>query len=153
MLFDTKDLEDQAILDHFKRPKVKIGVWFLKRSYDLIGFIQENPHLAREILREIRNIKKSNIESIVLYLYNISGLAPEKIDHIMKTVSPESKDAFNFEEYRMKLIEQGREQGIEQGLMNTALNMISKGYSDEQIVEITHLSITRIQALREEHSP
>jgi predicted transposase/invertase (TIGR01784 family) len=170
MLFDTKDLEDLAILDHFKRPNVKIGVWFLKRSYDLIGFIQENPRLAREILREIRNIKKSNIESIVLYLYNVSGISPEQINHIMKTVSPESKDYF--EEYRMKLIEQGREQGIEQGieqgleqgieqgieqgleqgLMNTALNMISKGYSDEQIAEITHLSISRIQALREEQS-
>jgi len=99
-------------------------------------------------------------------LYNVSGMAPEKIDQIMKTISPESKDVF--EEYRIRLIEQGIEQGIEkgieqgieqgiekgieQGLKEIAVNMITKGYSDEQIKEITNLSIKRIQILRKEHS-
>jgi predicted transposase YdaD len=159
VLFNTKDIKDHAIIRHFGLPSVKVGVWFLKRSYNLIGFIRDNPRLARKILREIRNIEKTNIESIVLYLYNVSGMVPEKIDQIMKTVSPETKDVFD--ELRMKLIEQGREQGreegreqgIEQGLRKIALNMIARGYSDEQIVEITNLSVKRIQALREEQSP
>ena len=146
VLFDTKDFEDHAIIQHFKRPNVKIGVWFMKRSNNLIGFIQENPLLAREILREFRNIEKTNIQRILFYLYNVSGMAPEKIDQIMKTISPESKDVF--EEYRIRLIEQG----IEQGLKETAVNMITKGYSDEQITEITNLSIKRIQILRKERS-
>jgi len=126
----------------------------MKRSDNLIGFIQENPLLAREILREIRNIEKTNIQRILFYLYNVSGIAPEKIDQIMKTISPESKDVF--EEYRIRLIEQGIEQGIEkgieQGLKEIAVNMITKGYSDEQIKEITNLSIKRIQILRKECS-
>jgi predicted transposase/invertase (TIGR01784 family) len=150
VLFDTKDIEDHAIIQHFKRPNVKIGVWFMKRSDNLIGFIQENPLLAREILREIRNIEKTNIQRILFYLYNVSGIAPEKIDQIMKTISPESKDVF--EEYRIRLIEQGIEKGIEQGLKETAVNMITKGYSDEQITEITKLSVKRIQILRKERS-
>ena len=124
---------------------------------------EENPVLAREILREIRNIEKTNIQRILFYLYNVSGMAPEKIDQIMKTISPESKDVF--EEYRIRLIEQGIEQGIEkgieqgieqgiekgieQGLKEIAVNMITKGYSDEQIKEITNLSIKRIQILRQ----
>ena len=74
-------------------------------------------------------------------------MAPEKIDQIMEAISPESKDVF--EEYRTRLIEQGIEKGIEQGLKEIAVNMISKGYSDEQIVEITNLSIKRIQILRQ----
>lgn len=155
VLFDTKDIEDHAIIQHFKSPNVKIGVWFMKRSDNLIGFIQENPLLAKEILREISNIERTNIQRILFYLYNVSGMAPEKIDQIMKTVSPESKDVF--EEYRTRLIEQGIEKGIEQGiekgieqgLKEIAVNMISKGYSDEQIVEITNLSIKRIQILRQ----
>jgi len=73
VLFDTKDFEDHEIIQHFKRPNVKIGVWFMKRSDNLIGFIQENPLLAREILREIRNIEKTNIQRILFYLYNVSG--------------------------------------------------------------------------------
>ncbi len=149
VLFDTKDIEDHAIIQHFKRPNVKIGVWFMKRSDNLIGFIQENPLLAREILRE-RNIEKTNIQRILFYLYNVSGMAPEKIDQIMKTISPESKDVF--EEYRIRLIDQGIEKGIEQGLKETAVNMITKGYSDEQITEITNLSIKRIQILRKKRS-
>jgi hypothetical protein len=154
VLFDTGDIEDHAIIRRFKRPNVKIGVWFLKQSNNIMGFIRENPRLARELLREIRNIEKTNIESLVLYLYNVSGMEPDQINQIMKTASPESKDFL--EKYRIKMIEQAREkgieQGIEQGLRKTALNMISKGYSDEQIAEITNLSIKRIQALREEPS-
>ncbi len=134
----------------FKRPDAKIGVWFLKRRENLISFIQDNPLLARDILREIRNIEKTDIQRIRLYLYNVSGMAPDKIDQIMKTVSPESKDIF--EELRMKEIQEGIQKGIEKTNMKNALNMIEKGYSDEQIAEITNLSIKRIQALRKERS-
>ena len=68
VLFDTKDYEDHTIIQHFKRPNVKIGVWFMKRSDNLIGFIKENPLLAREILREIRNIEKTNIQRFFLFI-------------------------------------------------------------------------------------
>lgn len=153
VLFDTKDIEDYAIIQHFKSPNVKIGVWFLKRSDNLISFIQENPALTREIFKEFSNNDKTNIQRNVFYLYNVSGLDPEKIDQIMKTISPEAKDAFD--EFRIKLIEKGIEkgieQGIEQGLKNIAVNMIDKGYSDEKIAEITNLSVKRIQVLRKEH--
>lgn len=153
-LFDTKQIEDLTIMQLFNRPDAKIGVWFLKRRENLISFIQDNPLLARDILREIRNIEKTDIQRIRLYLYNVSGMAPDKIDQIMKTVSPESKDIF--EELRMKEIQEGIQKGIEKGIektnMKTALNMIEKGYSDEQIAEITNLSIKRIQALRKERS-
>ena len=97
-------------------------------------------------MREITNIETTNIQGIVLYLYNVSGLEPEKINQIMETVSPEAKDALDA--YRIRLIEQG----IEQGLKKIALNMITRGYSNEQITEITNLSIKRIQALRMERS-
>ena len=93
-------------------------------------------------------------------------MEPEKIYKIMETISPETTDAF--EEYRIRLIEQGIEQGIEKGiekgieqgiekgiekgLKEIAVNMITKGYSDEQIAEITNLSIKRIQVLRKKSS-
>ena len=77
-------------------------------------------------------------------------MAPEKIYKIMETISPETTDAFD--EYRIRLIEQGIEKGIEKGLKEIAVNMITKGYSDEQIAEITNLSIKRIQVLRKKYS-
>jgi predicted transposase/invertase (TIGR01784 family) len=126
----------------------------LKHSDNLIGFIRDNPALAREMFRELSNIEKTNIQRIDIFLYTVSGMAPEKIDQIMETTSPEAIDAFD--EFRIKLIEQGREQGreegIEQSLKKIALNMILKGYADEQIAEITNLSIRRIQVLRKDCS-
>ena len=61
-------------------------------------------------------------------------MAPEQIDQIMETISPEAKDAFD--EFRIKIFKEGREEGIEK----TAINMIVKGYTDEQITEITNLT-------------
>jgi predicted transposase/invertase (TIGR01784 family) len=154
VLFDTKDFEDHAIVQYFRRPNVKIGVWFLKRSDNLVGFIQQNPALSREIFREFRNIEKEKIQRLMVYLHEVSGLEPEEIIQIMETISPEAEDAFVA--YRNRLIEQGIERGIEkgieQGLKKIALNMITKGYSDESISEITNLSIKRIQDLRKECS-
>jgi predicted transposase/invertase (TIGR01784 family) len=166
IMFDTKEMEDHAIINHFKRPSVKIGVWFLKHSDNLVDHIHNNPALAREIFKDLSKIEKTNIQRIAIYLNNVSGVAPEKIDQIMKSISPEAKDAFD--EFRIKVfnegieqgIEQGFEQGIEQGiekgkeesLKKIALNMILKGYKDKQISEVTQLSISRIQSLRMESS-
>jgi hypothetical protein len=111
-----------------------------------MDFVQANPLLAQEILHEISNIEKALIDRFVLYLYNTSGMEPEKIYKIMETISPETTDAFD--EYRLRLIEQG----IEKGLKKIAVNMITRGYSDEQIAEITNLSINRIHVLRKECS-
>ena len=77
----------------------------------------------------------------------MSGEDPDLFDKVMKTVSPESKDIL--EVYRARFIEEGIQQGIEQGLVKIARNMISKGYSDDQIAEITGLGIESVQSLRD----
>ena len=47
-------------------------------------------------------------------------------------------------------IEQGIEKGIEQGIekVKTAINMLNKGYSIEQIAEITELDFDSIKQLK-----
>ena len=149
VLFDTKDIEDHAIIRHFKRPSVKVAVWFMKRSENLIGHIQKNPGLAREMFMHLEQVDKTIFEKIALYLYRISDVEPDKISEIMKTISTQTRDAF--EEVRNSLRLVGFEQGIEQGIKQTAINMIAKGYSDTQIAEITNLNISQIQKLRKEN--
>jgi predicted transposase/invertase (TIGR01784 family) len=154
VLIDTVAIEDNTIIQKFRQPNVRIGMWFLKRHNNLIGFMQDNPALTRELLREIRTIEENNREGILIYLCEVSGLEPEITEKIMGTISPEAKSAF--EEYRIRLIEQGiekgRVEGIEQGLKKTALNMIARGDTDEQIAEVTNLSIKLIKELRQEHA-
>ena len=144
VFFDTKDVEDHTIKKHFKIPDVRIGVWFLKQNVDLIWFIRDNPSLAREILLDIRNIREDSIRRLIVYLYNVSGETPEEIDKVMKTASRETDDFVDV--FRAKYVEEG----IKQGLQRTARNMITKGYSDKQISEITNLSVEQIQDLRKE---
>ena len=159
VLLDTKDIEDHAIIQHFKAPGVRILVLLLKHYANLIGFILENPELVREIFKEFELIEETTIHRFVLYLFHVSGENPDVFDKIMKTVSPESSDIL--EVYRAKFIEegirqgieQGIEKGIEQGLMKIAWNMISKGYPDDQIAEITGLGIENIQSLRDSPKP
>ena len=144
-LFDTKDIEDHAIIRHFKRPSVKVAVWFMKRSDDLIGFIQNNPDLAREMFSQLKGIDETIFQKIALYLYKVSDLEAEKINEIMETISPQTKDAF--EEIRNELERSGFNKGVEQ----TAINMVKKGYADAQIAEITGLGIEQIQKLKKEN--
>ena len=82
----------------------------------------------------------------MVYLYNVSGVTPEKIEQIMKTITLGGQEIIN--KHLIKLFEQE----IEQELKKIAVNMITKGYSDEQIAEITNLSIKRILVLRKECS-
>ncbi|MCW3806192.1 Rpn family recombination-promoting nuclease/putative transposase [Plebeiibacterium marinum] len=145
-LFDTKDIEDHAIIQHFKRPSVKVAVWFMKRSDNLIGFIQSNPDLARDMFRQIEQIDTNIFQKIALYLYKVSGVEPDKIDEIMETISPKAKDAFS------QAADELRQWGYNKGIKQTAINMINKGYSDEQIAEITHIDMKQIHKLRSDNS-
>ncbi|WP_289055770.1 Rpn family recombination-promoting nuclease/putative transposase [Carboxylicivirga marina] len=144
-LFDTKNIEDHAIIQHFKRPSVKVAVWFMKRSDNLIGFIQENPDLAREMFSQIQNIDETIFQKIALYLYKVSNLEPQKIDEIMETISPQVKDAFE------SVRNQFRSEGVEEGVRRTAINMIKGDFTDEQITMATNLSQKQIDQLRKEN--
>ena len=142
VFFNTRDLDDQHIISHFTLPNVKIGVWLLKHSANLMGYIRDNPALAGEMFKELSHIDKTHIQRIAVYLYTASGTSPEIIDQIMENVSPKAKDAL--EEARLKMINEGMEKGIEK----IVLNMIRKGFSDIQINEATNLNIKKIQIIR-----
>ncbi len=47
-----------------------------------------------------------------------------------------------------QLIEEGVEKGIERGIEQVARNMIAAGKSDEEIAELTGLSVFDVQKLR-----
>ncbi len=71
---------------------------------------------------------------------------PDKIDDIMETISPQAKDAFS------QAADELRQWGYNKGIRQTAIKMIKKGYSDEQIAEITDIDVKRLKELRSELS-
>ena len=110
-------------------------------------------------------ISETCISEIVISIIQIYKKTGDPRSHecnnteVMKTASPESKDIIDvfraryvqegIEQGIEQGLEKGIEQGIEQGLVKTARNMIEKGYSDQQISEITNLTVKRIQSLRD----
>ncbi len=64
----------------------------------------------------------------------------------MKPTLSQSNDAFSDVE------EELRQWGFNKALKQTAINMIKKGYSDEQIAEITDIDVKQLQQLRSEVS-
>ena len=141
-LFDTKDIEDHAIIRHFKRSSVKVAVWFMKRSDNLIGFIQNNPDLAREMFSQLKEIDETIFQKIALYLYKVSDMESDKIDEIMETVSVQTKDAFV----------EARRELESSAVKRIAVNMIKEGGTDEYICKMTGLSSKQIEQLRKENS-
>ncbi|MBN1463406.1 MAG: Rpn family recombination-promoting nuclease/putative transposase [Paludibacteraceae bacterium] len=141
-LFDTKDIEDHAIIRHFKRPSVKVAVWFMKRSDNLAEFLKNNPDLAREMFSHIKEIDETIFQKIALYLYKVSGLEPDKIDEIMETISPQVKDAFAEAAKEFKNL----------GKREVVINMIKENCTDELIMKVTNLSLTEVQQLRKDYS-
>ena len=156
ILFDINQYKDRDILQHFKTARVNIGIWALKWNRDLVNFIHEHPELARKIFNEIRGLEKPFIHRFVVYLYNVTGMETEKINQIMETVAPDLSGLYNernlkkFQEKLEEGFKKGLEHGLEQSKFGFAENMISKGYSDDQIMEITGLSKSQVRKFRKD---
>jgi len=140
-LFDTKDIEDHAIIRHFKSPSVKVAVWFMKRSDNLIQFIKSNPELAREMFSQLQEIDETIFQKIALYLYKVSDMESDKIDEIMETISVQTKDAFA----------EARRDLEFSAVKRIAVNMIIEGATDEYICKMTGLKQEQVQQLHKKN--
>ena len=105
--------------------------------------------LLRALRAEARGLE--SLELVVRYTLEISDVPDEALAGLLASeLGAEAGETVMTTAEQLR--EQGIEQGIEQGLKEVVVNMITKGYSDEQITEITNLSIKRIQILRKERS-
>ena len=144
-LFDTKEIEDHAIIRHFRRPSVKAAVWFMKRSDNILGFMQDNPQLTKEMLNQIERIDQNLFQKLALYLYSVSGEDPNKIDIIMETVTQQEKHPF------ANAIRKLEQTGIEKANKQTVINLIKKECDNVFIADVTGLSVDQIEKIRKEN--
>ena len=70
----------------------------------------------------------------------------------MEKESIEFPEIYNphIRKYVKEQVEEQVKEGLEQRMFETARKMIARGYSDQQIAEITDLGLKRIKALRKE---
>ena len=80
----------------------------------------------------------------------VSGTFIQELDNTVQNVKTNQKARLNFMTYQMALLESkldGRKEGRAEGIESVALNMIRKGFSFDDIQELTKLSIEKIKEL------
>ena len=155
VLYDTSKYEEKEIFEIFCSPSVRVGVCFLKRNRKLVEVIENNPDIAGMFFREMEKMKiiePEILELLVVYLLISSDEKPEKIFQIIEKESIEFPEIYNphIRKYVKEQVEEQVKEGLEQRMFETARKMIARGYSDQQIAEITDLGLKRIKALRKE---
>jgi predicted transposase/invertase (TIGR01784 family) len=88
------------------------------------------------------------LKTVLIYLYTTNEIKTEKIIKIANKISKEGGRLAMTT--AMKLQEEGIKKGIKEGKMEDAKNMIKKGYSIEEICEITGLEREKIEKLKRE---
>lgn len=95
---------------------------------------EEGGHIVRAIAERIRR------------MHNIEGLPA-----VIETVEDLTEESSMWETRVKKYEEKIRKKCLKEGLEKTAIKLIEKGMDNEFIHEVTGLSMTRIESLREKN--
>ncbi|MEA2043047.1 MAG: hypothetical protein U9N85_10920, partial [Bacteroidota bacterium] len=88
---------------------------------------------------------------------NATKITSDKYKEIMETISTQAEDQFvsTAQKLRFEGVEEGIEKGIEKGIdkekKEIAIKMISKGYSNKTIIELTNLKEIEVENIRKEY--
>ncbi len=94
------------------------------------------------------------IQKLVMYIYNVNDIDVESLRNtVSELISHEKGDEImttTAERLISQGIERGLEKGFEKGKIDDAKKMLSKGFSVEDVVDITELPIKQIENLKSE---
>lgn len=87
-------------------------------------------------------------DTIITYMLNATTIDTNKYIETMRNISQQAEQ--QFVSTATMLRREGIEQGIEQGMEKVAFKLIQKGYDNQIIIEITNLSVKKIEQLRKQ---
>jgi predicted transposase/invertase (TIGR01784 family) len=133
----------------FDREANKVLFLLMKHIFDT-EYLEE--HLEEILKTGKEYFNKGNgwkfLKTVLIYLYTTNEIKTEKIIKIVNKISEEGgKLAMTT---AMRLREEGKIEGKLEEKIETAKNMIKKGYSIEEICEITGLEREKIEKLKRE---
>jgi predicted transposase/invertase (TIGR01784 family) len=135
--------DEQIISKLFDREANKVLFLLMKHIYDT-EYLEE--HLEEILTIGKGYFEKGNgwifLKTVLVYLYATNEIKTEKIIKIVNSISKEGGKLAMTTAMRLE------EEGIKKGKLETARNMIKKGYSIEEICEITGLEREKIEKLK-----
>ncbi len=150
-LIDTSRYTDQQIKKLFKSLELQIGLLIMKNIYNEQKILQEITEIFAGINKVLQNEQGEQFfETVITYLFYSTELETSKIVEKMRTISPKAGEKFVSTAMRlqMKGEKQGIIKGIEAGIKKVAFSMLQKGYSDDEIMELTGLSKLQLDYLK-----
>ena len=146
-LIDLSAFSDQQIKDLFKSIELQIGLLLLKNIYNEQKILQKLKEIFAGIQEILQNEQGEQFfESIVAYLFYSTNLETTKIVEKMREISPKAGEKFISTAMRLKM--QGKLEGIEAGIKKVAFTMLKKGYTDQEIIEVTGLTAEQLELLK-----
>ena len=146
-LIDTSTYTDQQIKQLFKDIELQIGLLIMKHIYNEQKILQELTEIFAGINEILQNEQGEQFfETIITYLFYSTELETSKIVEKMRTISPKAGE--KFVSTAMKLQLKGKIEGIEAGIKKVAFSMLQKGYSDDEIIELTGLNKLQLDYLK-----
>jgi len=150
-LIDTSNYTDDEIIKLFSNLQLQIGILILKNIYDEQKIIQETEKFFANINQLLQTEQgESFFETIISYLYYATNLETQKIVEKMRTISPKAGEKFI--STAMRLENKGEKRGLIKGIetekQRIAFSMLKKGYSDDEIIELTKLSKIQLDYLK-----
>lgn len=144
---DTSNYSDEEIKKIFESIELQVGLLLLKNIYDEQKLLQN----FTEIFAGINQILQTEqgeqfFETIISYLYYATKLETPKIVKEMRKISPKAGDKFISTAMRLQM--KGKIEGIEAGIKKVAFSMLKKGYSYEEIIDLTGLNKLQLDYLK-----
>jgi len=153
--YELINLQSRNIDDMIIPLTMKVLLYTFKhiRHFQDEGILERFIVLSKDLFFEESGLKI--IEKMPLYLFTVNDIQPEKVrDSIDRLISADKGDIAMTTAERLiqQGIEKGMEKGLKKGILNgkkeTALNMLRRGYSREDIADITGLPVEEIDKLK-----
>ena len=145
LLTDLSCYTDSQIKDGtFKRAAIEIGLLMEKNIFNeekLVTHLKDILNIGKLYYKEEEGLKF--LESVLRYLFSSTEITADTALNCIEITDDRSREAL------MTTADKLMEKGIEKGIEETAQRMLEKGYSVEDIAEITTLSTENIEKLRE----
>jgi len=156
-LIDTSTYSDKELAEYFESIELQIGLLVMKNIFNEQEIIQKLSFIFNDLNKLLQTEQgKQFFDTIVTYMLNATSIDTNKYLETMRNISQQAEQQFVSTAMKLELqgmekgIERGIEQGLEQGLEQVALKLIKKGYDNQIIIDITNLSVEKIEQLREQ---
>ena len=142
-LIDISTLTDEQIIKLFENIELRIAILLMKNIFYEQKILQELGKFFAGLDKLLQTPEGEEFfDMLTAYLFYTTQIETQKFVSKMRTISPNAGEKFISTAMRLKM--EGRKMGIEK----IAFSMIKKGYTDEEIMELTGLTQEQIDYLR-----